>query len=42
MPLALYMDVHVSAAITEGLRCRGIDVLTSKEIANQVFFLPFK
>lgn len=26
-----YMDVHVPAAITEGLRRRGIDVLTSQE-----------
>ncbi len=27
----LYMDVHVPRAITEGLRRRGIDVLTSQE-----------
>lgn len=31
MPLALLMDVHVPAAITAGLRRRGIDVLTSQE-----------
>lgn len=31
MPLMLYMDVHVPAAITEGLRRRGLDVLTSQE-----------
>jgi predicted nuclease of predicted toxin-antitoxin system len=31
MPLALYMDVHVPAAITAGLRRRGLDVLTSQE-----------
>lgn len=31
MPLAVYMDVHVPAAITAGLRLRGIDVLTSQE-----------
>ena len=31
MPYGLYMDVHVPAAITEGLRRRGIDVLTSQE-----------
>ena len=31
MPLLLYMDVHVPAAITAGLRRRGIDVLTSQE-----------
>lgn len=29
--LRLYMDVHVPAAITEGLRRRGIDVLTSQD-----------
>ena len=31
MPLAVYMDVHVPLVITEGLRRRGIDVLTSQE-----------
>ena len=31
MPLALYMDVHVPAAITAGVRRRRIDVLTSQE-----------
>jgi hypothetical protein len=31
MPLPLYMDVHVPAAITAGLRRRGIDVLTSQD-----------
>lgn len=31
MTLALYMDQHVNAAITEGLRRRGIDVLTVRE-----------
>ena len=31
MPLSFYMDVHVPAAITAGLRRRGIDVLTSQE-----------
>ena len=31
MTLALYMDQHVNAAITAGLRQRGIDVLTAKE-----------
>ena len=25
------MDVHVHAAITEGLRLRGVDVLTAQE-----------
>ena len=31
MSLALYMDVHVPAAITRGLRRRGVDVLTAQE-----------
>lgn len=31
MPHRLYMDVRVPLVITEGLRRRGIDVLTSQE-----------
>ena len=31
MSLALYMDHHVHSAITEGLRRRGVDVLTCGE-----------
>lgn len=31
MPLALYMDVHVPVAVTESLRRRGLDVLTSQQ-----------
>jgi hypothetical protein len=31
MALAFYMDVHVPAAITAGIRRRGIEVLTSQE-----------
>lgn len=31
MPLSIYMDVQVPAAITHGLRRRGVDVLTSQE-----------
>lgn len=31
MAIRFYMDVHVPAAITGGLRHRGIDVLTSQE-----------
>lgn len=27
----LYMDVHVPSAVSEGLRRRGVDVLTSQE-----------
>ncbi len=30
MSLALYMDVHVPAAITRGLHRRGVDVLTAQ------------
>jgi predicted nuclease of predicted toxin-antitoxin system len=29
--VALYMDVHVPAAITDALRLRGVDVLTARE-----------
>jgi hypothetical protein len=29
--LRLYMDVHINAAITAGVRRRGIDVLTAQE-----------
>ena len=31
MGIKYYMDVHVPAAITEGLRRRGLNVLTSQE-----------
>jgi predicted nuclease of predicted toxin-antitoxin system len=31
MPLRLYMDHHVPRAITNGLRLRGVDVLTAYE-----------
>ena len=31
MSLRLYMDVHVPRAITDGLRVRGLDVLTAQE-----------
>jgi hypothetical protein len=31
MVRGLYMDVHVPSAVTEGLRRRGIDVLTSQQ-----------
>ncbi len=31
MSVALYVDHHVPAAITDGLRSRGIDVLTALE-----------
>jgi len=29
--ISFYMDVHVPRAITEGLRLRGVDVLTAQE-----------
>jgi hypothetical protein len=32
--IALYMDHHVPAAVTEGLRRRGVD------LRNTVLFLP--
>jgi hypothetical protein len=31
MPLAVYMDVHVPAAITASLRRRGINVITAQD-----------
>ena len=31
MSVLLYIDVHVRRAITEGLRLRGVDVLTSQD-----------
>lgn len=31
MPLRLLMDVHVRSQVTDGLRERGIDVLTAQE-----------
>ena len=34
MSLRLYMDVHVPLAITEGLRRRGVEVLTAQEDGN--------
>ncbi|MEK7830947.1 MAG: DUF5615 family PIN-like protein [Acidobacteriota bacterium] len=31
MSVKLYMDVHVRRAVTEGLKLRGVDVLTAQE-----------
>ena len=31
MSVALYFDVHVRRAVTEGLRLREVDVLTAQE-----------
>ena len=35
MAKAFYMDVHVPAAVTEGLRRRDVNVLTSQEDGTQ-------
>jgi hypothetical protein len=35
--LRLYMDVHVNAAITAGLRRRDIDLLTAQEDGSRQF-----
>jgi hypothetical protein len=35
VPRAYYMDVHVPAAITAGIRRRGVEVLTSQEDATR-------
>ncbi len=37
MAIALYMDVHVHRAITDGLRHRGVDVLTAQEDGTDQF-----
>lgn len=31
MPLGLYMDVHIPRAVTNGLRRRGVDVITAQQ-----------
>ena len=40
MTLRLYMDHHVPAAITDGLRSRGVDVLTAFEDGTEEFEDP--
>lgn len=40
MTLRLYMDHHVPAAITEGLRSRGVDVLTALDDGTEEFEDP--
>ncbi len=35
MSIKLYLDVHVRRAVTEGLRLRGVDVLTAQEDGRQ-------
>jgi len=46
MTLSFYMDVHVPAAITEGLRRCGKDLeliakcCSPEDVENQVIFLP--
>jgi hypothetical protein len=37
MAVGLYMDVHVPRAVTNGLRLRGVDVLTAQEDNAQTF-----
>ena len=37
MPAALYMDVHVPQAVTNQLRQRGVDVLTTNEDGTSQF-----
>ncbi len=31
MSVRLYMDVHIKRAVTDGLRLRGVDILTAQE-----------
>jgi hypothetical protein len=39
--LSLYMDVHIPRAITEGLRLRGVDILTASWTRDaDVFVAP--
>ena len=37
MPVGIYMDVHVPRAITNGLRLRGVDVLTAQQDEAEQF-----
>ena len=37
MAIKLYMDHHVPRAITEGLRLRGVDVLTAEDDKSKEF-----
>lgn len=37
MSVRLYMDVHVRQAVTNGLRLRGIDVITAQEDGATMF-----
>src|SRR5262249_62329422 len=38
--VGLYMDVHVRRAVTDGLRLRGVDVLTAQEDGAGIFDDP--
>ena len=40
MTITLYMDVHVPAAITRGLRLRRVDVLTAQEDGTSLLIDP--
>jgi len=37
MSVKLYMDVHVKRAVTDGLRLRGVDVLTAQDDGSAEF-----
>jgi hypothetical protein len=37
MSVALYMDVHVRKAVTNGLRLRGVDVITAQEDGTAIW-----
>lgn len=37
MSVALYMDVHVRRAVTNGLRMRGVDVITAQEDGTAIW-----
>jgi hypothetical protein len=40
MSVALYMDMHVPRAITDGLRLRGVDILTAQGDETRRFSDP--
>ena len=40
MSVALYMDVHIPRGITDGVRLRGVDVLTAQEDGTRQFEDP--
>lgn len=40
MSLSLYMDAHVKSAVTQGLRQRGVTVITAQEDGTDALFDP--